>query len=239
VAILELTMHRQSKLGEEQDLCEDVYAHDHTIENEVETLSVALSDGATMTSFARTWAELITSFFVSGKLESTTFGLMIPILRTIWLTRLPADLPWHSEEKVAQGAGATLLGLRVSRDGLGTAWVATAIGDTCLLRYDGTRVVESFPITDSSGFDNAPSLISSAGHAVIPVPAQTTGTLAEHEVLLIATDALAKYLLEHDSELDPLDLVRDEGRSERFDDLRASGAMKNDDIAFALVRLAP
>lgn len=237
--VLELTLHRQAKLGELPDVCEDVFAQVHAVENDVETLSVAVSDGATMTSFARVWAELLTTTFVSNRIDDSTFGFWIPILRKAWFTRLPPDLPWHSEEKVAQGAGATLLGLRVVRDTSGTAWVAIAVGDTCLLRYDGNRIVESFPIAGSADFDNAPPLISSADHAVIPTPTRTTGMLARHDVLLVATDALAKYLIERNGELDPLELLREEGRDGRFDDLRASGAMKNDDIAFAMVRIAP
>lgn len=232
-------MHRQSKLGELPDICEDVLAQAHAVENDVETLSVAVSDGATMTSFARTWAELLTTSFVFSKIDDSTFGRIIPILRKAWFTQLPPDLPWHSEEKVAQGAGATLLGLRVVSDAAGTAWVAIAIGDTCLLRYDGSQVIESFPISECADFDNVPLLISSAEHAEIPAPARATGMLAQHDVLLIATDALAKYLLERNGKLDPLELVREEGRNERFDDLRASGAMKNDDIAFAMIRFAP
>jgi hypothetical protein len=239
-AALETSIHRQPKLGETAETCEDVFALQRRVLDDAESVRIALSDGATMTSFARTWAQILTGWFTQRRFhDEASFRIALRIMRRYWSTKLPADLPWHSEEKVAQGAGATLLGVDVVSNGDGVHWKALAVGDTCLLSYAGTHIEHSFPLATSEEFDYTPGLISSALDAEIPVPAFATGELAQDGVLVLATDALAKFLIERDGQIDPLELAQPDGRDGRFDQLRTDGSMKNDDIALAVVRLGP
>jgi hypothetical protein len=171
--------------------------------------------------------------------DQAAFASSLRLVRILWSLRIPKDLPWHSQVKVAQGAGATLLGVEIGSNGYGVTWEALAVGDTCLLQYDGARIAQSFPLTTSEAFANIPDLISSAADSAIPVPTLTRGTLSEDGVLVLATDALAKYLLEHDGEIDPFRLAADERCGEHLDALRMTGTMKNDDIALTLIKAEP
>ncbi|HEX3464831.1 MAG TPA: protein phosphatase 2C domain-containing protein [Candidatus Elarobacter sp.] len=237
--------HRRAKLGENASVCEDVINVQRRVEEDGESVRVGVSDGATMTSFARSWAELLTHWFANRMFSSTAFhdqaafARALRLVRILWSLRVPKNLPWHSEVKVAEGAGATLLGVEIAYRGSSLTWEALAVGDTCLLQYDGARITRSFPVTTSDGFANTPDLISSAADSAIPVPTVMRGTLGEDGVLVVATDALAKYLIEHDGEIDPLELVADARCDERLDALRMAGTMKNDDVALALIRPEP
>jgi Protein phosphatase 2C len=234
--------HRRAKLGENANVCEDVITVQRRVEDDSEFVRIGVSDGATMTSFARSWAELLTHWFANRMFSSTAFhdqaafARALRLVRIMWSLRVPKDLPWHSQVKVAEGAGATLLGVEIGYRGSRLTWEALAVGDTCLLQYDGARIAQSFPLSTSDAFANMPDLISSAPDSAIPVPTVTCGTLSEDGVLVVATDALAKYLIEHDGEIDPLELAADAGCGERLDALRMAGTMKNDDVALALVR---
>lgn len=239
-----IATYRTAKLGESAEACEDVIGQQRRSENGNDYVRVALSDGATMSSFARRWAELLTHFFVHRHLsspafyEEAAFARALRIMRQAWRARLPSDLPWHSEVKVAEGAAATLLGVEVVVNGEGARWNALAVGDTCLLQYDGKRIMHAFPIAKSEEFAYTPELLLSAPETRIPVPLFAAGSLSDGDVLVLATDALAKYLLEHDGEVDPAELAGGDRCAERLDALRADGTMKNDDIAIALLRSA-
>ncbi len=241
---LTVITHRRAKLGENADVCEDVINVQRRVQQDCEFLRVGVSDGATMTSFARSWAELLTHWFANQMLTPNTFhdqaafARSLRLVRMVWSLRIPKDLPWHSQEKVAQGAGATLLGVEIGANGCGVTWEALAVGDTCLLQYDGARIAQSFPLTTSEAFANIPDLVSSAADSAIPVPNLTRGTLRGDDLLVLATDALAKYLLEHDGEIDPFQLA-DERCGEHLDALRVTGTMKNDDVALAVIKAEP
>ncbi|MDO8971463.1 MAG: hypothetical protein Q7U74_12290, partial [Saprospiraceae bacterium] len=116
-------------------------------------LTCAVADGATQTSFSRAWARLLVQKAAS---MVPTYDLteLLSAAQADWkgmVSRI--NLPWHAEEKVRQGAFATLLWLgildlqvpgyvstspflpsnRLGRSG--GSWKAVAVGDTCLFQF--------------------------------------------------------------------------------------------------------
>src|SRR5262249_10571454 len=124
----------------------------------------AIADGASESSFAAAWARLLAEGFVgaAGKPWRDLDWLDPP--RRRWADEVDGlSLPWYAEMKREAGAFATLLGLalRPPREGRRGEWRALAVGDSCLFRTRGGRLLKAFPVTASADFDNQPHLIGS------------------------------------------------------------------------------
>src|SRR5262245_37115816 len=95
----------------------------------------AIADGASESSFAGLWAQLLSEGFVNRTQGFRTNGSWLATLRERWSAAVdPLELPWYAEQKREQGAFATFLGL-VIRSGRGGGrgwWRAVAVGDGCL-----------------------------------------------------------------------------------------------------------
>jgi hypothetical protein len=104
---------------------------------------------------------------------------------------------------LSKGAASTFLGLQL--DHKNAMWRATAIGDTCLFSISRTQKASPpelrpiMPITVSTSFNQTPPLLSSKMDSEVDdLPSQIQclqGTYHSGEHLLMATDALAKWLL--------------------------------------------
>jgi hypothetical protein len=100
------------------NLCED-YEDAHwpegQIDREVGRFRCAVADGATETSFARLWAQMLVRAWGRGHLGKRHFVTRIPVLQRQWLAEVTASpLPWYAEEKLRSGAFAALVGLYVA-----------------------------------------------------------------------------------------------------------------------------
>jgi len=105
---------------------------------------------------------------------------------------------WFTEAAAARGSHAALLGLSVQ--GLGGRRPrarAVAIGDVCLLIVRRGALEVSFPLDDPDMFGTRPQLISSLDGGGPAPEAVLVHERALHadDVLLIASDALAAFLL--------------------------------------------
>jgi hypothetical protein len=164
--------------------------------------------------------------------------------RRLWRRRLAGrPLPWFASEKAEQGAFAAFLGVQIDAH---NRWTALAVGDCCLMQVDdvgkGMRVVKTFPLQKSSQFTMSPYLIGSRsdGESLKDRIQTSTGTLRDGDMLLLATDAMAAWLLKRHEEGRPLWkwLYRKLGTPESFAAMVAYGrknGLRNDD--FTLVRV--
>lgn len=196
----------------------------------------AIADGATESSFARQWAQLLVQSFV----DSRDFAGA----RACWSEAVTGkSLSWYAEEKLEQGAYAAFAGLILSEEG---GWEASTIGDCCIIQVREGSILQAFPLSKAEQFDNRPFLLSSRSSADDEKIEQWSGEWQPQDVFLLITDALAKccfWLEESEQEgiarlidLDGEEQFRqfvDESRAARRED--GTRQLHNDDLT--MVRL--
>lgn len=213
-----------------------------TFRRREETLRVAVSDGATESSWSGIWAQLLTESFVAGELSIDSpeaFAAAVPALAERWKKETEGLLDSANQRAVRKrdlGAWATFLGLEVRpADGL---WRALAVGDTCLMQAikgESPRLA-SWPVEKPSDFDTTPPLVSTVEGAT-PTAKVLGGKVESGTHLWIATDALSKFLLQWPSillERERFSEVAD-GLFEMLLPLQGGGVIKMDDLTLASV----
>lgn len=207
---------------------------------------LAVADGATESSFAKTWANLLVEAYAASRDAGPEFFDELGPARALWRARsLSRPLPWYAAEKATYGAFAALVGLSV--DAAARTWQSVAIGDCCLFQLDACkpalRLVRAFPLTRASQFGSTPFLLGTTEPSAAELAAHVqvcTGSLREDDVILLVSDALGAYLLRHEEESEPLwrrvalDLPAQDAFAAWVQEAREQG-MRNDDVT--LVRL--
>lgn len=194
----------------------------------------AVSDGAATTARAEVWSRLLTEAYVNGAdpLADDT----LTALRRAWQERVrEPNLPWYAREKLARGSAATFLGVQVEAHG----YHATAVGDSCLFHLAGNDLVLTGPLTDWTEFSRFPELVHTTSDVLPGQVWSGSRKLGAGDVLLLATDAVAKYLLQRHSETGELPhildhLVNDEVFTQFIDQARNHG-LDNDDSTVCVV----
>ena len=151
------------KRGNTEDEYEDAWAADPARGR------FAVADGASETSFAGRWAQLLAEAFLTAARPPEPAG-WLDEPRRLWAAEVMGlELPWYAEMKREQGAFATLLGVGVrgpSPDRPGR-WRAVAVGDSCLIQVRGRAAKFAlFRSANPPDFGNQPRLIGSRGGAV-------------------------------------------------------------------------
>jgi hypothetical protein len=99
--------------------------------------------------------------------------------------------------KREQGSFATLVGIEFRH--LETSgrlgWKAVAVGDSCLLVLRGGRFEVAFPVAAAADFGTRPALVPSSADRQCPEPEWLAGRAEPGDLFLLATDAVARYLL--------------------------------------------
>jgi hypothetical protein len=194
----------------------------------------AVSDGAATTARAEVWSRLLTDAFVNG--ADPLADETLTTLRQTWQELVRgSDLPWYAREKLTHGSAATFLGVRVD----GRAYHATAVGDSCLFHLAGKDLVLVAPLTDWTEFSRFPELVHTTP-GVHPGQVWSGGReLGDGDVLLLTTDAVAKYLLQQYSEtgeLPPmLDHLADDEVFGQFIEQARERGLDNDDSTVCVV----
>lgn len=208
-------------------------------------LRVAVSDGASTSSGSARWASLLclgSVAFEEDWARDPEGADWLRTSRSAWQSasegELGTDAPWYARTALALGAHATLLVLRLD----GALWQALAIGDTNLFQVREGRPCLAFPLEQPAFFDQAPDLVSSRGSRGGPNPPvrRMEGSLEPGDVLILATDALARFLMEQDAWSWALSLLGDPSPEARFLDAvqkgRANRQLKDDDTTLVLLR---
>jgi hypothetical protein len=238
------------KRGNAPDEYEDAFAGD------ANTARFAVADGASESSFTATWAKLLVEAFVAAKGRSCRdLGWLEPP-RQQWAEDVdPRPLPWYAEEKREQGAYATLLGIafrKVQRGTLereGGDWRALAVGDSCLFRLRGGKLVRSFPLACSLDFGNQPALLGSRGRPIDTPPEgirRARGNWRRGDRFLLMTDALAEWMLRRNEQeerpADDIDQLLAESAPQNafaawVEERRNSQGLRNDDVTLLVIDL--
>lgn len=242
MTVMDAVAFWDAKLGTETSEWEDGVAYDRV------TGWFAVADGASTGAGSREWAHALTSSFVQarrtdvfapGEIGEEAYRTWLEELRVRFVelaaAGAPAKVPsWVREAGRREGAYATMLGGWFDRGVLRMV----AVGDCCAFVVSGSSVVDTFPIGDPSGFDNAPDLISSLPGA----PTQRGRAevrLGSTDELVVATDAFAEYLLRHRGDQKVWQLamsVAAPGFRDLLNDLRTDRQVKNDDVTMLRCR---
>ena len=247
------------KAGSTSEEYEDAYSPKRQGVLEGKSLRFAVADGATETSFAGLWARLLVRSYTYQRSPLTPSSLRQRVNRRCrdWRRKVTAlPLPWHAQEKVRRGAFSTLLGLSLessaSESQGGGQWSALAVGDTCLFQVRDTDLVTCFPVEGVGQFSHNPLLISSRPERNLVTWEQVrqierTGLWETGDSFLLMTDALAEWFLGQVegneqpwltvTEIAELSQLLSGYFAERVGKMRASGAMRNDDVTLLIIRM--
>ena len=156
----------------------------------------AIADGASESSFAARWAQLLVEEFVrSAAPQPGSWADWLPAPQERWAAELgERALPWYAETKFQQGAFAAFLGVVVEPG----RWQAVAVGDCCLFQMRGPLLHHAFPLTFADDFDNTPWLVGSRAAATENLTAREVraeGAWQAGDRLWLMTDALAQWFL--------------------------------------------
>jgi Protein phosphatase 2C len=219
------------KRGNTSEEYEDAFWPPESLDLHSKLLRFAIADGATETSFAGSWAQILTRAYCRDRLSQKKINRSLPRLREEWCSSIATQsLPWYAEQKLNEGAFATLLGLTL----LDGSWKSTSIGDSCLFQLRGNAVITAFPMTSWQDFDNRPPLLSSNKRnwsKELAHLSYASGAWEKSDVFYLMTDAMACWFLRCVQEgRQPAEFL---DRHEQFDEwvesLRDQG-MRNDDV---------
>lgn len=201
--------------------------------------SFAVSDGATESSFARDWADLLVDKFVNSTIPpQDRFHPAVNKAARIWRRIIDSKrLPWYAEEKRKQGAFATLIGTCFAESG---DWLSVAVGDSCFFKVDSNGSVVSFPIENADAFGSTPPLIGTRG-ADFTV-AKATGKWSRGDTFFWMTDAAAHWFLrETEIGLQPWQTIEAFIDGSAFDSWLSSArnakAIRNDDVTILMLKV--
>lgn len=208
-------------------------------------LRAALADGATCSAFPGEWAQLLTLAAVGMGVPMTrtaAFRTRLERLAALWRQvvsdGLPAERPWFVDQGLARGAFSTLLRFSLGPD----AWEAEAVGDTCLFQVRDGGLKTAFPLERPEEFDRPPVLLATDaarnGRLAGSVRA-ARGGVRSGDAFLLATDAVARWILARRGWADLLDLA--EGSQADWaawlQANRSGGHLQDDDSTLLLVRV--
>jgi hypothetical protein len=230
------------KKGNSPDEYEDAVCPADAVEHDdADQFKCAVADGATETSFAALWANLLVQGYASE--------LNLKDLRHEWQEQVhEKPLPWYAEEKVDSGAFAALIGLVISED---STWKAEAIGDSCLFQIRDGKMLFSFPILLSEDFNNSPFLLSSSPSDTTAdegLPEKKDGDWQSGDQFVLMTDALSHWTLKRNEErgdaVEQLAAIEDKEAFEKFVDAQrravddeGKSLMRNDDVTILRVQV--
>jgi hypothetical protein len=167
----------------------------------------AVADGATEGAFSGRWARQLARAFGDGRMMAQSprhLGECLPRFTP------PADQggegpkPWFYSRGLSRGSYSTILGVRFASDFArgrsGVKYLALAVGDSCLLHVDKAGEIRlSFPLETAAEFTRNPVLLSTlegASASAIASARFCHRQLRRGETLLLATDAVAYWLLQ-------------------------------------------
>ena len=214
---------------------------------------LAVSDGATESSFSGLWAKLLVRAYGRGEMNDPVSEGELRRSRTLWSAHVARKrLPWYAEEKVSRGAFATLLGVEFNagRDsGIDGEWSALAVGDTCVVQVRDDEPLVCFPLTQAWEFAARPHLLTTRADGsddLVSHIRRHIGAWRSGDAFYVMTDALSAWFMAGIERGERpwqrfQDLETTEERMSFVDlvaDLRDSHAMKNDDVTLVRVDFA-
>lgn len=241
------------KIGERAGSTQDRFA------SNAEATLVALADGAGSSLYPRKWAEILVESFCGAPenpiaaIQASYVDWLKPLQeqwRQYYLQQLqmPDRKWWMGGSQLKNRGSATFLGLWLSPhsdEPEGRRWQAIAVGDSCLFKWERAddRLL-AFPLTRAEDFKRTAKCFESLPeHASFP-PQLEAGCYGEEDCFFLATDALAKWILQ-DREREGgewktlLETEASEAFAATVERLRRDRAIENDDTTLVAIRNSP
>ncbi len=216
----------------------------------LDTKSIAVSDGMGSTWQQKEWAKLLVETFVDSHNWSPSAETIKPLCQS-WKTKVldyiqklketnaPINIIYRNERNLFNGrsAGATFVGIRFN----GNKWNGSVLGDSCLIEWDGNEA--QFNTSQDSGtFDSYPDYFDSdASKKGKGTPKPIGGILTEGKYLLLVSDPFSEFLLEHNKQGDIADYIQQLLLLNSHDDFETlvsnwrKEGMHNDDTTLVIV----
>lgn len=195
--------------------------------------SIAIADGASSAFASSEWSRGLVDTFVADQPDLTTPEGREELVGTAierWVAVTSGATDWWSDEARSRGSFAALVGLSIDPDG---EYTAVAVGDSCLFVFDTDGALHTaFPMTSADEFNLTPQLVGTIGADRVEW-ASRSGRLGSGQIVLLATDGLAQWLLGDRSHASRFLSAEPGARADLLQELRRSGEMVNDDIAAA------
>lgn len=170
------------------------------------TRSIAVSDGVSATWQQKIWAQLLVDTFVSNNYWTPSKETIEPLcnkwrekviesIQFLKDTNAPENIIYRNERNLTEGcsAGATFVGIRFN----GKQWGGSVLGDSCLIEWNGHEA-KFHTSQNRETFDNFPDYFDSdALRYGRGEPKKIGGILSDMDSLLLVSDPLSDFLLEH------------------------------------------
>lgn len=170
----------------------------------------AIADGATRSFFPSQWSQLLVERFCQDN-DSQNNRLFADRQWQAWLQPIqkkwdrqiraiveeaPHDKYYIKNPYANKEPGlATFVGLQIGESNdKGISWDAMIIGDSCLFQVQGNQI-KSYLISNSQQFDNHPAFFASYDKDNRDPPQFINGYAQPGDFFILATDALAKWML--------------------------------------------
>ena len=236
------------KAGNEPDQCDD--AAEFRLPVSTAPLRAAVADGATEAMLSGLWARCLVRAASRTPLSLSTH-VMLERARGYWQSERTAylaererndPLKWYEETGLARGSMAALCWVefqasRFSRKG---TYAAAGVGDVCLFHTRRGGLLDSFPLGVGAKFGNRPALLATDKAAAPPAFETKSGSWRSGDILLLASDALADWLLAHAADRAVWAMITgmrsDSSFSKFVAATRDGGDLRNDDVTMLLIR---
>lgn len=203
---IQLRLHfagQVAKPGTHLDECQDAMKSD-------EQYCAAIADGVSRSFFPAIWAKLLVETFClqsRGLLWEEAWREWLEPIQTRWLEEVTARVEALGPSayrplnnlKMRSSATATFVGLELLPPlGQEVPWRAIIIGDSCLFHTRKGALYKVYLLEDSSKFSNATQAFYSLPRYDFdpPSPQYVSGEAAIGDRFLLATDALAHWLIQ-------------------------------------------
>lgn len=186
------------KKAESREDCQDAWYQNEEIGR------YAVADGATRSFFPKEWAQLLVEHFCETALpfpKDDNWKAWMKPIQEKWYTGVAERVRnrprfYLVESFVAQeSAASTFIGLEFDKDK--EEWQAIIIGDSCLFHINKLGDFKPYLVLNSNAFDNRPEAFTSFEKDNKFNPSFVRGCANPGDKFILATDALAKWVLQH------------------------------------------
>ena len=163
----------------------------------------AIADGATRSFFPKEWATLLVEHFCESpdlSLAETDWGDWIEPIQQKWYKQVEERVNERNlfyltnSFNAEESALSTFVGLEFNKEN--GKWWAMIVGDSCLFHISDTEF-KSYLIGKSTDFTNHPEAVASFPKDNHYKPTVIDGHAKPCDTFILATDALAKWILKH------------------------------------------
>lgn len=232
------------KKDESRDDCQDAWYQNENLGR------YAVADGATRSFFPKEWADLLVEHFCESSgpyptIENwkTWMGPIQEKWRTEVVHRVKERPLFYLVNSLnsKEPAISTFIGLEF--DKVQGRWQAMIVGDSCLFHLNASRL-KSYVIETPADFTSRPEVFASYEKDNQFEPSFREGDAMDGDTFILATDALAKWILEyealgrHEEVLRRLQQIESDNRFQEFVDSARTNEehrLVNDDVTLMMI----